>query len=342
MESVDAKETSVQCAPGGHPRYRGEVIDTHCHVDAGTWKRTDAVQREHGVVQAIHLWDLTWPPPSFAQEGDAWGDSSCFARCHVPDLSGVGQSGVERQLGAAVRDAADRGAAGIKIWKNLGLVLSDSRSRRIAINDERLERLWMAAADTRLPVVIHIGDPRPFFEPIDEGNERIGELRKHPEWWYGAPGRPTLEQLHEEFEALVDAHRDVIFVAAHFGCFMRFADVERMLVAYPNYHLDTAAAISEMGRDKTGAVRRILVEHADRVVFGTDLIRTANEDMPDGPARWDLQEFFARHWRFFETGETGLAHPLPDQGTWTVSGVDLPDAALRALYHDNAKRLFGV
>ena len=55
--------------------------------------------------------------------------------------------------------------------------------------------------------------------------------------------------------------------------------------------------------------------------------------------RWDLAEFFDRHWRFFETTDT-TDHPLPAQGSWQVTGLGLPDSVLAKLYFENAVRLF--
>jgi hypothetical protein len=133
-----------------------------------------------------------------------------------------------------------------------------------------------------------------------------------------------------------------IFVTAHFGCFVR--DRDRWLTTYPNWFLDTAAAIGDMGHGDVSAVRELFERHPDRILFGTDLGRSIRFEYPDyGPRRrWDLEEYFVRHWRFFETGESGLEQPIPEQLPWTVTGLDLPDATLRALYHDNAARLCGL
>jgi predicted TIM-barrel fold metal-dependent hydrolase len=97
-----------------------------------------------------------------------------------------------------------------------------------------------------------------------------------------------------------------------------------------------------MGAGDVTEVRDIVLTHADRVIFGTDLLRTQAIEMPDlGPERrWSLREYFERHWRFFETAEPGLAHPMPDQGAWTVTGLDLPDDVLARLYGENARAVF--
>jgi predicted TIM-barrel fold metal-dependent hydrolase len=227
------------------------------------------------------------------------------------------------------------------VWKNLGLWLRDTSGRRIAISDPRLEALWSTAGELGLPIAIHTGDPPAFFAPLTDDNPRIEELRKHPDWWYGGGEFPSLQRLHEELEIVVAAHPATRFVGLHFGCFMSWADVRRMVATYPNYHVDTAAAIADMGREDVTEVRDIVVDFSDRVIFGTDLLRTEAIEMPDlGPRRWELREYFERHWRFFETGESGLDHPMPDQGAWTVTGLDLPDDVLARLYAENARAVF--
>lgn len=221
-----------------------------------------------GLWTALHLWDLSWPPSSFERDASQWSQRSWLLRAHVPDLSDV-DVGAERRLECDLRTAAAGGAVAVKVWKNLGLHLRDARGRRLAIDDSRLATLWTTAAELGLPVIVHQGDPPAFFEPLDECNPRWAELRARPDMWLGGGGFPSLEQLHEEFEAVVAEHRDTTFVGAHFGSFMPHR----------------------------------------------------------GPHdRWDLREFFACHFRFFESGEPGLSHPLAFQGDWTVRGLSLPPA----------------
>jgi hypothetical protein len=329
-------------AVSAHPRYRGEVIDAHCHYDATTRERVHDVNRIGGLTAAIALWDCRWPPTRPEAEARACQPlAPALLRCHVPDLSNVGAPWFERELERDLRINGAHGVVGIKVWKNLGLWLKDWSGARVGVDDERLDPLWATAAELGLPVAIHTGDPPAFFAPLTDDNPRIEELRKHPEWWYGSPEHPTLERLHAELEAVVAAHPRTRFVGVHFGCFMRWAEVARMLATYPNYHVDTAAAIADMGAGDVGEVRDLVTRFADRVVFGTDLLRTRTIEMPDlGPDRWALREYFERHWRFFETGASGLEHPMPDQGAWTVTGLDLPDDVLPRLYAENARAVF--
>ncbi len=123
----------------GHPRYRGPVIDVHVHYWSGSRGHAAAVNCIGGLATAIQLWDVTWPPPRYAEDLDAWRElERDLLRCHVPDLSTIGEPGFEERLVADVREAASLGCVGVKVWKNLGLKLRDVDGRRIAVHDSRL------------------------------------------------------------------------------------------------------------------------------------------------------------------------------------------------------------
>jgi Amidohydrolase len=328
-----------------HPRYAGQVVDAHCHFDLSTVAHIRRALGAGRIDAALHLWDLSWPPRPFEKDAATWDDEYAhLGRAHVPDLSGIGTPGNERLLETQIQRAAARGAQAVKIWKNLGLWIRDRSRRRVRADDPRLEVLWHVAAELQLPVMIHQGEPQAFFEPMTDDNPRIAELRSNPSLWLGGDTYPPLGQIHAELEALVAGNPATTFVAVHFGSFMTASEVARMFASYPNYHVDTAAAIADMGAEHNyEAAREIIINNEDRVLFGTDLIRTATIDLPapqTPAARWALREFFARHYRFFETGLSGLAHPLPVQGAWTVTGLDLPEATLGKLYVGNSRRLF--
>jgi predicted TIM-barrel fold metal-dependent hydrolase len=329
-----------------HPRYRGPVIDVHVHYCTESRSHARDVNRTGGLASAIQLWDLTWPPPRYDEELDAWRAlEPGLMRCHVPDLSAVGDPEFERRVAVELQEAASLGCVGLKVWKNLGLKLTDTAGRRLAVDDPRLDVLWTTAAELELPVLIHVGDPPGMWEPRTPENPYAKDAFPKSGWcsgwWYSDGDHPALAQIHEEFERVVSGHRATTFVGAHFGCFLSTSELDRWLGTYPNFHFDTAAAISEIGHGDVQAAREIFLNWPDRALFGTDLGRVPDFEYPDfGAQRWDLAEYFALHWRFFETAERELPHPLPEKVPWTVTGIDLPDEVLRALYVENAMRLY--
>jgi predicted TIM-barrel fold metal-dependent hydrolase len=243
---------------------------------------------------------------------------------------------------ARLGDAAAAGARGLKVWKLLGLRARDARGRLVPVDDPRLDPVWATAGALRLPVTIHVADPIAFFEPLDTTNERYEELRAHPDWHFwptrgrGQPddaGFPPFDELIDGLEAVVEQHPGTTFIGAHVGCAAEdLGRVDHMLAAYPNFHVDLAARIAELGRQPYGA-RELILHWPDRVLFGTDA--------PPDPAAW------AVYARFLETRDESFDYD-PDggpgsQGRWQIHGLGLAGDVLRAVYADNAIRLiFGT
>ena len=88
-----------------------------------------------------------------------------------------------------LRQAKSLGAACLKISKALGLYVPDptSRNELLAIDDQRMDVIWSTAGDLGMPVFIHTADPKAFFDPLDEHNERLDELGLHPNWSFLTP-----------------------------------------------------------------------------------------------------------------------------------------------------------
>ncbi|HLB62185.1 MAG TPA: amidohydrolase family protein [Actinomycetota bacterium] len=321
------------------PRARFPVVDAHNHL--GRWPEPGRGWAAPDVPALLDLMDACNLRAVVNLDG-LWGDEleanldrydrahpGRFATfCH-PDWSVLGDPGSGERLAAQLERAAEAGAKGLKVWKDLGLRLRDERGELLMPDDERLADLWEAAADLRLPVLIHVGDPVAFFGPLDATNERLEELLAHPDWWFGDRERfPAFERIIDALESLVARHHRTTFVGAHVGCYAEdLAWVSGMLEAYPNFHVDIAARIAELGRQPRAA-RRLFLEHPDRIVFGMDLTP-------------DIAEY-AIHFRYLETDDEHFAYSteeVPPQGRWAISGLGLPDDELRNVYADNALRL---
>lgn len=236
-----------------------------------------------------------------------------------------------------LRDGVAAGAAGLKVWKTLGLRARDPAGRLVAVDDPRLDPLWATAGELGVPVTIHIADPIAFFEPLDETNERWEELVDHPDWqfWPTRPrdrpdldGFPPFDELIDGLEAVVVRHPATVFIGAHVGCAAEdLGRVSTILERCPGFHVDIAARLAELGRQPVTA-RAFFLRWADRILYGTDV--------PPDPA------VSAIHARFLETRDESFDYGTddpPSQGRWQIHGLGLPDDVLAKVYAGNADRL---
>ena len=245
------------------------------------------------------------------------------------------------------------GAIGLKVFKGLGLGYITSDGELLAVDDPRLDAAFEHAGEVGLPVLIHTGDPKAFFEPPTPDNERYDELQAHPSWSFHGPRPdggewPSWSALLDQLDRRIGRHPRTTFVGAHFGNAPEEPErVGAMLERYPNYVVETGARIPEIGRHDPERMRAFFVRWRERILFGTDfqavpggfVLGSAGTDI-DGPER--VPFFFRAHWRYFETADRDFAHPTPIQGNWTISGLDLPEDVLHDVYHRNAERVFGL
>jgi predicted TIM-barrel fold metal-dependent hydrolase len=319
-------------------RPRFPAIDAHNHL--GTWLTAGsawpdldelfAVMDASGVRAMVNL-DGRWGDELEANldHYDRAHPGRFATFCHLDWAEAASPGFPERLCGSLARSAA-AGAKGVKVWKDLGLHVRDDVGELLLPDEPRLSEVWTAAGELGLPVTIHVADPMAFFDPLDATNERLEELLEHPNWWFGDRERfPTFERLVAALEAVVAAHSGTTFIGAHVGGAAEdLGWVGHMLATYRNFHIDIAARIAELGRQPRAA-RALIQRFPDGVLFGTDAFP------PD-------RAIYAVHFRFLESTDEHFAYSrdeIPPQGRWAISGLDLPNDVLRAVYAENAARL---
>jgi len=197
-----------------------------------------------------------------------------------------------------------------------------------------------------MPISIHVADPRAFWLPFNDQNERWKELKDHKDWWFGDPKvYPPREELLEALNRVIARHPQTTFVCVHFANNAEDVDwVDRMLDRFPKMNADLAARVPEIGRHAPDRVRELFIKHQDRIFFATDFQVYNELTLGSGgsgppPSDADAAQFFSTHWRWLETNDRDFPHMTPIQGDWTISGIGLPVSVLRKIYFDNARKL---
>jgi predicted TIM-barrel fold metal-dependent hydrolase len=341
--SAEGQKATAPWSPRRIPK-----LDIHTHVDPEMAIQARQFLESYGIGRAVNLSGGV-PGEGLEDTVSAATVTSGFYIVFVNvNFEGIGTPGWGAREVKQLERAKEMGARGVKIAKNLGLRVQFPDGRRVPVDDPVLDPLFDAMARLHLPLAIHTGDPKAFFDPMGPNNERMDELASHPMWSFADRSYfPTWEALFGEFEQRVKRSSKTTIIGVHFGNDPEDPDrVEKMLRDYPNLYVDTAARVPEIGR-KPAQVRRTILAYPDRVLFGTDvqigpgaLVLGAGEAR--GHTKTDVDHFFLSTWEFFETAHLKFAHPTPIQGNWKIDGIDLPVDVLEKVYHQNAERLLDL
>ncbi|MGB3563396.1 MAG: amidohydrolase family protein [Thermoanaerobaculia bacterium] len=240
------------------------------------------------------------------------------------DFNGIDEPGwTERTLAGLEKDVG-YGAHGLKIYKSLGLTAKDSKGERIPVDDPRLDPIWAKCGELGIPVLIHTGEPAPFWLPKDENNERLLELFERPERYRDPEVYPSWEQIMGEQHNAFRKHPETTFINAHLGWMGNdLARLGRLLDELPNMYTEIGAVLAELGRQPRFA-REWLIRYQDRVMFGKD--------------SWQPEEYHV-YFRVLETADDYFDYYRRRHAFWKIYGLDLPDEVLRKLYYRNALRV---
>lgn len=342
----------------GPERWRAQrrIIDLHQHIGGTTQHLARAVRIMDavGIGLAANLSGATVTPgknggPSEFERIQRLSDAlfpGRFIQYFSLDYAGWDAPDFAERAARQVEEAHRLGAAGLKEFKRLGLFLRDGQGKLIKVDDPTLDLVWRRCGELGMPVSIHVADPKAFWLPYNEQNERWKELKDHPSWWFGDTNKyPTFEELLAALNRVIERHPKTTFVCVHFANNAEDLDwVDRSLSRYPNMMADLAARIPELGRHDPAKVRRLFAKHQDRIFFATDfqvynrMILGSSGPEP-APTEADAEVFFAKEWRWLETKDNDWEHMTPIQGDWKISSIDLPVPVLRKVYFDNARRL---
>lgn len=215
------------------------------------------------------------------------------------------------------------GAKGLKIYKTLGLHAKDSKGNRIPIDDPRIDPVWAKCGELGIPVLIHSADPKPFWEPIDNQNERWLELKTHPGRRYDE-SFASWETIIAEQHHIFQKHPKTTFINAHLGWYGNdLKKLGSLMDLYPNMLTEIGAVIAELGRQPRAA-KAFFTKYQDRILFGKD--------------SW-VPEEYETYFRVLESEDEYFPYHKRYHAFWRMYGLGLSDEILKKVYYKNALRI---
>jgi hypothetical protein len=233
------------------------------------------------------------------------------------------------------------GAVGVKVWKNIGMSLRDSHGKLVMVDDPRFDLLFGGLAKRGVMVLGHQGEPHNCWLPLAQMTVKNDReyFKAHPAYhMYTQPQMPTYEQQMGARDRLLDKHPDLRFTGVHLASLEWDVDrLARFLDARPGVNVDVAARIGQLqyqSQRQREKVRAFFVKYQDRLMYGSDLAQSAEQD--DAGFVADLDQVWRRDWRYFVTADS-FAVPELDR---PVRGLALPRAVVDKLYRINAEKAY--
>lgn len=236
----------------------------------------------------------------------------------------------------------EQGAIGVKVWKNIGMVLKDTNHVNVMLDDPRLDSIFTYLEQEEKIVFGHLGEPLNCWLPLEEmttNNDR-NYFKEHPEYhMYLRPELPSYQdQMHARNRRL-DKHPPMKFVAAHMASIEWSVDtLATWLDQYPNATIDLAARMGQVfwqTQQNHEKVRNFFITYQDRIHYATDM----GDEGTDDPEilKEQMHQTWLRDWRYFVTDEMMES----DLVNGKFQGIQLPSSVVDKIYYHNAVRVFG-
>lgn len=328
MDFEKYNPTSTLVVPANKlTRAKFPFIDVHNHQSDMPSQNLNELVRDMDKLNLAVMVNLS------GQSGEALKKSIANIKSTAPkrfivfaniNFSGIGESTWTANAVKQLEEDVKNGANGLKIFKSLGLSVKDNTGKRVTTDDERLDPVWKKCGELKIPVLIHTADPQPFWDVVDEHNERWLELVTHPGRKRSNSDPAPFQKLLNEQHRMFRKHPETTFIDAHFGWYANdLAKLSSLLDEMKNVVVEFGAVIAELGRQPKAA-KAFFTKYQDRILFGKD--------------SW-VPEEYSTYFRVLETEDEYFPYHKKYHAFWPMYGMGLPDEILKKVYYKNALRI---
>jgi hypothetical protein len=235
------------------------------------------------------------------------------------------------------------GASGIKIWKNIGMVLKDSSGRYVMADDPAFAPVFNYLQENNIPLMAHLGEPRNCWLPLEEmtlGNDHR-YFSNHPEYhMFLHPEAPSYEDQINARDTLLQRYPGIRFTGAHLASLeWSIEELAKRLDKFPQLDVDMSARIGHLQYQSMAdyeKVRNFMIKYAGRLMYGTDgSVSSGDTDYFKVTNR--LERGWLSHWAYLATDSVLT---IDDLGGKKVKGLKLPAKVIDRIYNENAEKFF--
>jgi predicted TIM-barrel fold metal-dependent hydrolase len=266
-----------------------------------------------------------------------------FAFLGTFPVDDCGTPGFSDRIITRIDDNIKAGASGIKIWKNIGMVLKDSAGKYVMADDPALAPVFRYLEENDIPLMAHLGEPLNCWLPLEKmtlGND-LNYFKNHPEYhMYLHPEAPSYEDQINARDSLLQWYPRIRFTGAHLASLEWSVDeLTKRLDKYPNLDVDMSARIGHLQYQSLSdyeKVRNFIIRYKDRIMYGTDG-SVSPEDTAYPKVTKRMERGWLAHWTYLATDSVIT---VDDLGGRQVKGLRLPAEVIDRIYQKNAEKFF--
>jgi len=246
----------------------------------------------------------------------------------------IGQPGFTKEAIRQVNQDFANGAIAVKIWKNIGLEIKDSKGQYIMPDDPAFEPIYKDIAAHNKTLIAHIADPNTIWEAPNPDAPDYDYYKRNPQWYmYNKPDVPSKAQILKARDHMLEQNPNLRVVGAHLGSMeVDFKQLGDHFDRYPNFAVDMAARMPFLMLKPRADVIAFVTKYQDRLIYGTDTEFDTKKPIQLQVSKWE--EAYALDWRYLATNDT------VDYKGRKMQGLGLPASVLRKIYHENAVHWF--
>ena len=257
-----------------------------------------------------------------------------------------------------IKNCMEAGAKGVKIWKNIGMLLKNERGEYVMADDPVFAPIFAFLEKEKIPLMAHLGEPRNCWLPL-ESITTYSDMRyfsKNPLYHaYLNPEMPSYERQMMAQDQILERYPELIYIGAHLGSKeWNLEEVAKMFDRFPNFCVDLTGRFDHIFeqtlRDKNQVIN-FFEKYHNRIMYGTDCVVSVN-------TRWGWLNLFSRqlpkvcmnllfeysysvvkrHWLFLATDKvikTGRITNKPDSPK-QIQGLKLSKNVVDDIFYNNA------
>ena len=251
---------------------------------------------------------------------------------------------------ARIERCMNVGAKGIKIWKNIGMVLQDDQGNYVMADDPGFAPIFTYLEKQGIPLTAHLGEPRSCWMPLEKMDIKgdLGYYRQNPQYhMYQFPTLPTYEDQIIARDHLLDRYPKLVFVGAHIGSQeWNLDDVAKRFDAYPNYYVDLSARMVYLFLHSTTDRQKLLsflTTYQDRLLYGSDIGITQTDPEQRERQNANMKQAWLEQWQFLATDDRFPSnHFTSPSAPKELQGLQLPRKIVDKICYENTQRVFKI